>query len=545
MQLPRWESSYVFYFFILVFCVIGGFLIHYSTDLSPWIVSDTVGYFEAAENLVAGRGLVLIKASGVSESLRFHTPFYPLVLSLGVLLGVELIQYTRLLSVFSFVFQIFILGFAGYRLSKKWVFPLILVLYVVTSPAFLFSFSGAMSEPLYFLLSIASIFSLQAFFIKNKRTYLIIACLLTSAVFLTRYIGISIVLSGGLALLLFTQGKFTKRFKASALYLTITSGSFFVFIISVLARGDSPGIYQSFNQSLWHELNPVRVAIVDELWTGFHLDSIFPWFQYRLKFAFLIFSLLLLIVVVIHSIRSRRKENNFVIHREFFFQSGLLFASIAFFSSMVISITYVVVRVPKPALNERVLLPIVYSSVFSVISFLFFLSTDYKKNMKRKIIINALLFLLTCNVIAGNIPNSWDLIHDLHENGYGYASPAWRDSDVLDAVKRLPDEVPLITNDTIAIQYYSGRRSYEIHEIYDRSLLRVPYKYGDNPNDNYNLLFRNEGAALVLFDKVKWQLTVLYEDRTTQILESLTNGLYVYFNGWDGNIYFYNEFHLE
>lgn len=542
MYMPKLKLIHLFYFFVLLFCVIGGILIHYTTYQTPWVVSDTAGYFEAAENLIAGKGFVLIKASGVSESLRFHTPFYSLVLSPGVLLGVELIQYTRWLNIFSFIVLIFILGFMGYRLSKMWAFPLVLILYVVSSPAFIFSYSGAMSEPLFFLLSIASIFFLQAFFMSNSKKQFIIACILTSAVFLTRYIGIAIVLSGGLALLIFSQGRFIEKFKTSALYLTISSFPFLLFIVSILARGDTPGIYQSFDRSLWHELNPVRVEIIEELWTGFRLDNILPWVQYRLKLVFVIFCFLLLVALIIHSVWSQKRTQKFVIYKDFFFRSGVIFALIAIFSLMVIGITYVIVRVPKPSLDQRVLLPIIYSSIFSVISFVFYLSTQYRKS---KFIIYLFLVILSCNLIAGNISLSQELINDLHQHGFGYSTPGWRDSDVLDAVKSLPDDVPIITNDTIAIQYYTGRRSYQIHEMKDKSLLNPPYKYGDNMEDNYNNIFRNDGAALVLFNSIKWQLWSIYGEQTPQILDVLTTGLDVYYDGRDGNIYFYNEFDLE
>ncbi len=542
MHLPKIKLTHFFYFIVLIFCVIGGILIHYTTYQLPWVVSDTIGYFEAAKNLIAGKGLVIVKASGVTGSLRFHTPFYPLVLSPGVLLGVELIQYTRWLNIFSFIVLIFILGFMGYRLSKMWAFPLVLILYVVSSQAFIFSYSGAMSEPLFFLLSIASIFFLQAFFMSNSKKHFIIACILTSAVFLTRYIGIAVVLSGGLALLIFSRGKFIERFKTSALYLTISSFPFLLFIVSMLARGDTPGIYQSFDQSLWHELNPVRVAIADEIWTGFHFDNLFPWSQYRLKILLIICCLLVLLFFIARCVRLQKKRNDFDIHREFFFQGGVIFASVATFSVTVIAITYVIVRAPQPALIERVLLPIVYSSIFSIISFLCYLSIHSKK---RRIFFNILLLFLASNIIVGNIPSSWSLIHDLHEKGYGLSTPSWRSSDVIAAVKDLPNDVPLITNDAAAIHYYTGRPPYEIHEVFNKSAPDIQYKYGDNLDDNRNLLFRNEGAALVLFRNVKWQLWILYEDRTPEILETLTTGLYLYYQGWDGNIYFYNEFPPE
>ena len=92
----------------------------------------------------------------------------------------------------------------------------------------------------------------------------------------------------------------------------------------------------------------------------------------------------------------------------------------------------------------------------------------------------------------------------------------------------------------MAVLYLTGRASYPLAEIYfDRPLeVMLPYGAGEiKPADLAQLAFRDDDAALVLFDTIYPQLEGLYGERTARRVESLTQGLERIYRGEDGAIY--------
>ncbi len=66
-------------------------------------------------------------------------------------------------------------------------------------------------------------------------------------------------------------------------------------------------------------------------------------------------------------------------------------------------------------------------------------------------------------------------------------------------------------------------------------------RYGDEMDDPIQKLFREDGAALVLFDAIYWEMYPIFGEETPQRLEAFTQGLRLYSDSWDGGIYFYSE----
>ncbi len=77
-----------------------------------------------------------------------------------------------------------------------------------------------------------------------------------------------------------------------------------------------------------------------------------------------------------------------------------------------------------------------------------------------------------------------------------------------------------------------------IEELSRLEPLSVFTRYGDGDGERQRL-FREDGAALVLFNSAFDQFSSLYPQRSQERLEALTDGLNVYSEGNDGAIYFY------
>ena len=137
---------------------------------------------------------------------------------------------------------------------------------------------------------------------------------------------------------------------------------------------------------------------------------------------------------------------------------------------------------------------------------------------------------------------SMRIVNQNYDLGLGYTSPDWRDSPTIQAMKALPADSTIVTNETMAVLFLTGRIAYPYAEIYLDKPLAIYSEYGngDLSSDNgQQRLFRDNKAALVLFDSLSSQLESIYGDQTAERIQKLTRGLQVSFKGSDGAIYYY------
>ncbi len=135
------------------------------------------------------------------------------------------------------------------------------------------------------------------------------------------------------------------------------------------------------------------------------------------------------------------------------------------------------------------------------------------------------------------------IVQQNYELGLGYTSLAWQHSETIAAIQQLPPDALIVTNEENAILFLTGRHSYPLAEIYYDQPLAEFTRYGDGDltQDEAQRLFRQDGAALVLFDSIYSQLEGLYGERLDARVSSLVQGLEVSFRGDDGAIYYYPE----
>ena len=133
------------------------------------------------------------------------------------------------------------------------------------------------------------------------------------------------------------------------------------------------------------------------------------------------------------------------------------------------------------------------------------------------------------------------IVRQNYDTGLGYTSPAWQQSETVQAVRTLPADQPIVTNEVTAVLFLTGRRAYTFQEIYRDRPLPVFTRYGDGDltADTGQQLFRQGRAPLVLFDTAAGQLQSIYDDQTPARLSALTAGLTQLFRGSDGAIYAY------
>lgn len=128
--------------------VLSALLILKCTRFSPRGFSDSAEYFSAARNLAAGRGLGTYDPNGDFTRLTVFAPLYPVVLSLFLKVGLEPIDASRIIDIFTFGSLVFLAGLLLYRMSSSFPVSLGFAVLIAVSYPLVQDFTTLMSEPL-------------------------------------------------------------------------------------------------------------------------------------------------------------------------------------------------------------------------------------------------------------------------------------------------------------------------------------------------------------------------------------------------------------
>lgn len=521
---------------ISILALFGAILIAYGTHWGPWADDDSVEYFEAARNLAEGRGLILIRASGDISPLSSRPPFYPIILSVARFVDEDLLNFARWLDLSLFVILIVVIGFGTYILCRQPILSISISALILTSPTFLMIYSSALAEPVYFTLGTSSLILLNIYLQKGKRSILVTSALLAGLAFLSRYSGVAFVISGGVGLMLFSRRAVKQRLGESILFVAVSCIILLPWLYGVFRGGDTPGIYQFEAINLWRGLAPIRVAMVNFVWSWLPFQSSLPLLEYRAKFVILVVAFTMFILFLLAAIRSRRDEIEQNVLQNPFWQLAILFTLFTISHIMVLTFSYVYVQYPQPALIERIFSPIYLGGLFALFPAIYFLEDIYSSN---KLLILLTIFV-TGSILISNIQESKGILVELHTQGKGYTSVSWRSSKLIDKVFDIPEDITLISNESEAILFWTNRPAFRIPELYEKnSSLNNFLRFGEDEDDQVQRLFRDGEAALVLFNNAFWQFWPLYEEETPEKMEGFTEGLFKYFNSPEGAIYFY------
>jgi hypothetical protein len=118
-------------------------------------------------------------------------------------------------------------------------------------------------------------------------------------------------------------------------------------------------------------------------------------------------------------------------------------------------------------------------------------------------------------------------------------SYVWRNSETIAAVRNLPENVVIVSNESYAIQVWTGRPAHSMVEEMRTSFIDQDVPYGADTSDPAQAAFSGQGAALVVFgDELPYQLKDNFGEAGTARLETLFTGLVVGGRYADGVIYY-------
>ncbi len=534
--MPASSLSYRLTMLALVFiCLLGAAAVFYGTAWGPWTDDDSAEYIEAARNLAAGEGLVLIRASGRVSPLASRPPLYAIVLSLAPWLGIDILAFARWLDINLYAGFLFLLVPVLYRMiGRPWP-VLLLSLTTLVSPFMLKAFTSGLAEPLHFVLATASLLLLVAYLRSKRLKELILSAILAGLSTLARLSGLAVMGTGALLVLTLGGKRFRTRMARGLLYGLISSIVILPWIIDVMARGSTPGVYNFSLEDLWGHLAGVRVGFAALFWNYLPFSRLLPAPPYRVQlFVSLVVGATLLVLLGL-AIRERIRRLGQDWHNSTPWHLVLAFGLYALIYVGVFLFSHLFMTISRALVIARHLTALELGIFVSGIMLVYVLLDHYKLTRASPWIALSLVLGLSLPMAR----SGFKLLSDLHAHGRGHTHKSWHQSEVIPYLRSLPQDVPLISNEIEAIIIWTNRKAYRVPEIWDRTRLPTFERFGEDPNDPIQRIFRIKGMALILFDSARWQFESIYGDRADQRLAAFTNGLLAAFVGDDGAVYYY------
>ena len=517
----------------------GSLLVAYATRWGPWAFSDGAGYIILARNLLRGRGLGLMRASGEFHPLSLHPPLFPLTLAAFGFAGADLAEVARWLNAALFGITIVLGGVLVYRATgRRWLGPSA-GLTLLASPLLVYLFSGAMSEPLFFVLTLGSLIALQGYTRRRERIYLVAAGIASGLALITRYPGVALLAPGVVAILASRARDWKGKAVDCSLFVGLAGAPMLAWLgwLSAQPGADPPRQWTWDLTDLLSRVRPVVEGVGYALWdwlpfSGWASDRSIPFKQALL-------ALIVVVVVALTVLAYLRLRSGLprTWHSDPSVLLGLLLGTfaLAYFGQLTFTYLFSLPALDPSDIDQRILAPI----LVAIGLYLFVLAELLMRSATSRrwlaIVPSGLLLLYA----AWFLPQAWNIASSLHQAGAGYTSQSWRSSPTIAALQALPTQTPIITNESAAVMLWLDRPAYDFRMPAADQPGSALDRFGDSA-DELASIFREQGAALVLFNSISAQLAGSYgEEGAGTRLAALTQGLELFARLEDGQVFFY------
>ena len=478
---------------------------------SPWgigVYHDSAYYISAAQNLVAGEGLAWFGDGGELRTLTHFAPLYPLALAGGFALGIETDSVVRVIAALLYGGNIALLGWIIYHLTHHLWPGVLSSTLALLSVVILGVHLQAMSEPGFLLTTFTCLIALTDYIVSGERRSFFIAIALAALSYLTRYIGVVVLGTGALSLLLFGARPLRKRFQ-DALIFALT-----VFLPMALWMTRNYARTGSLTNRILR-LHPPQLAKIKQF-----AATVVGWVSpYRLTapgtFLILLGIAVLLGLFLYRLWRMRKTECDPITS----FSGVVLIFALLYLASSAFSATFFDASTP---FDDRILSPLYVTFLI-----LFVLAIHQIHSEHRGWIALAMVLL----VVLVNIqaPEVWDQFTRLREDGIGFTSQGWRESEIVAWVSSLPQGTTIYSNEKSALNFLTPQRVYAIPEKIDPVKAEVRDYYEESMQTMRERLSAPH-AYLIVFHPGQLRVGM-------PTLEEITQELILFAEYADANVY--------
>lgn len=195
-----------------ILAITGCGLVLAATPLGAGLIDwDSFNYVSTARSLAEGLGLRIPVNRDYYQPMTHYPPLFSILLSLPVRLGADPLQASRWMNALAFGGSIFLAGCILYKATDNVILSLGAALLYTFSPTAIGINAWVLAEPLLTLLLLGGSLVLILYLEEGRWWQLVLAALLFSAGFLTKYVGAAGVGATALYLLLRKGSGWRKR----------------------------------------------------------------------------------------------------------------------------------------------------------------------------------------------------------------------------------------------------------------------------------------------------------------------------------------------
>lgn len=512
-------------FLLLAWC--GAGLLLYAMRWGPWVYSDSVAYILSAHNWVAGRGLGIYNPSGEFDPMM--PPGYPWLIGALLALNLDSLQAITAMNSLCFALCLFLLGWGTWRFSGSQLWGWTTAMLVLLAPGVITNFDGAMSEPPYMVLGLLNLFLLAHYARSPRLEVGIAAALCAAGAGLVRTIGLVNLVIGILVILVTHRRSWQEAVVRASGYALLAGTLPLVWLF----RETLPNRPFVWDSALLIQANTFRREVTRLSLQWVPIFKILPasW----LKSLALVSMGLLAGLGAGWAWKQARREGN----PQPELSGGLTWWAVVTFYALgyllFLGLSYLFSSL-TPDIDTRLLMPFFIALAVAIPGGFFLAMRARSVAPHWEGLLAALILLST---LAYYLPTTLSYLNQRHTFGSGYSGLRWRESETLRAVPNLPANLPLVSNQPIAVLFYTQRFPYDITRLAqpDRAVPEQPFGGGESEDE---WVFRTRCAALILFEpEFSQQMRALYGDQAAHYQAIFTAGLRLYRRLDDGVIYFY------
>ena len=539
MTMTRIKALLVRNQLFITLLVVGGMAVYAlaelvsATPFGPAVGSDSVTYMESAKNLVAGKGLGLINPDGSFRFLPYAPPLYPLVLSIFAVLDLDLLQAGFWLNGLLFMILVIMMGWSAWHFLHSPLAAVLLAALLALSTVMISLHIWIMTDALGLTLGMAALLLLVSYLENRSKKAFFWSAVLAGLALLTRYAGGAYLLTAVLAVVILGSQSFKKRLVAACIFACISILPNAIWLIIDLRITGGVGSRSIQPVATWFQSSLEVIRTLKEsvyLW----LPSVFTLSKAIGQLAFRLTYLGLASVIggacVFAVIRSHRQQ------REGWKRAIGVNYVLVFVAFSVIYLVYIVASYaaiyPPLTLSDRMFAPLNVSLLVFISAIIALLFNYYRHWLARL----GTLFLSGLLLLAF-IQGARSQIAVLRQYPLGYTG--FRGTALIEFLKGLPQDIPIISDRAPIVQLFVGRPAYPIQEFFGQAGMEQYLPFGSDQQDEAQVAFREEGGALVLFWMVQSEFTGLYGDQADERYSQFIKGLYLVFDSPEGKVYFY------
>jgi hypothetical protein len=410
-----------------------------------WIINNAIGvspdsvvYLDTAENILNGMGIM-----AYGEPMTHYPPGYPLMLSfIGLLFRGDILQGAIWLHALLFGLNLFLIGFTVLLYSNKSLLALVGVgtFGFATSFSIVSGHAMAWSDPPFITLFLLIFILLMVYVSRPTFPILALLSFLLGFAILVRYIGITLLPPAVLVLLVWGKGSISKKLQDILFMIFVSISPLVVwfarnwFVSQTLANRES-----SF-QFLGFHLDALTML---SRFYDFVLPIIMPVWLKAAQVIF-VFALMLWGIWFLHR---RRFIQHYWHSPKIVMPAMYLLFFLSYIAFMIFSQLFIEVRRDW---DYRILLPAFLALAFLGLGLLFALSDLNDHKLFRL----GLVFIVGLSLGLNSFITILATI-DIYNNGQGYSSSEWRNSEMITAVNSLDGKHLAYSNGPDALWFWT------------------------------------------------------------------------------------------